>query len=319
MPLPPSSTIVNGIPISSSTYSSTSSLHLPMNDSISYLPPMVRRRPVIRPILSPDRSNTSYLSLTSLPKRGSYCNMPPTPIIVPAKLIRDYGLNSNPVSRSNSSEYSFSRSPSPYSFRSTVSNNSVRAQSVSCSSRRIFPQNYQSDKSLNLNEYNCLEQAPIVYDANLSFDIGANKQKVRSSVRPSPAYNEPETASNYLSDKIKNFLNRTDHVMEEWQKSLGRCSSVANERFARSKSVTNIMIRSKRYKSVDLPPTSSRASSIVQDCLSKCDDDDDKTLMDDDEVKISTILPLKFIFTVTRVINFKFQYSIFSYLKWLST
>lgn len=281
MPLPPSSTIVNGVPISSSIYSSSSSsMHLPMNDSIAYLPPMVRRRPVIRPILSPDRINSSYLSSTTIPKRGSYCNMPPTPIIVPAKLMR------NP-----SSEFSFSRSPSPYSFRSTIStSNSIRAQSVSSSSRRIFPQSYQSEKSLNLNEYNCLEQAPVVYDANLSFDIGANKQKVRSSLRPSPAFNEPETASNYLSDKIKNFLKRTDHVMEEWQKvggggNNGRCSSVADERFARSKSVQNIMIRSQRYKSVDLPPTSSRASSIVQDCFSQCGDDDDKTLMDDDEVK----------------------------------
>lgn len=274
MPLPPSSTIVNGVPISSSSYSSSSSLHLTMNDSIAYLPPMVRRRPVIRPILSPERSNSSYLSSTSLPKRGSYCNMPPTPIIVPAKLMR------NP-----SNEFSYSRSPSPYSFRSTISSNSVRAQSVSSSSRRIFPQTYQSEKSLNMTEYNCLEQAPVVYDANLSFDIGANKQKVRSTLRPSPAFNEPETASNYLSDKIKNFLQRTDHVMEEWQKvggQTGRCSSVADERFARSKSVQNIMIRSQRYKSVDLPPTSSRASSIVQDFSSQCDDED-KTLMDDDD------------------------------------
>lgn len=283
MPLPPSSTIVNGVPISSSSYSSSSSMHLTMNDSIAYLPPMVRRRPVIRPILSPDRINSSYLSSTSMPKRGSYFNMPPTPIIVPAKLMR------NP-----SSEFSFSRSPSPYSFRSTITSNSVRAQSVSSSSRRIFPQSYQSEKSLNLNEYNCLEQAPVVYDANLSFDIGANKQKVRSSLRPSPAFNEPETASNYLSDKIKNFLKRTDHVMEEWQKvggHSGRCSSVADERFARSKSVQNIMIRSQRYKSVDLPPTSSRASSIVQDCYSQCDDDD-RTLMDDDEVKKIVLLKL---------------------------
>lgn len=293
MPLPPSSTFINGIPISSSIYSSTStSMHLPMNDSIAYLPPLVRRRPVIRPILSPERSKSSYLSSTSsLPKRGaSYCNMPPTPIIVPTKFLRNYDLNSHPVSRSNSSEFSFSRSPSPYSFRSTTPNNSVRAQSVTSSSRRIFPQTYQSEKSLNLNEYNCLEQAPVVYDANLSFDIGATKQKVRSSLRPSPAFNEPETASNYLSDKIQNFLKRTDHVTEEWQKSLNgssRCSSVVDdERFARSKSVQNIMIRSQRYKSVDLPPTSSRASSILQDCLSQCGvddyDDDDKTLMDDE-------------------------------------
>lgn len=273
MPLPPSSTIVNGIPISSSIYSTT---HLTMNESIAYLPPMVRRRPVIRPV---DRSNSSYLSSTTT-TRGSYCNMPPTPIIVPAKLIRNYGLNTN------SSEFSLSRSPSPYSFRSTITSNSIRAQSVSSSSRRIFPQSYQSEKSLNLNEYNCLEQAPVVYDANLSFDIGANKQKVRSSLRASPAHSEPETASNYLSDKIQSFLKRTDHVMDEWQKIGGTKSSVVDERFARSKSVANIMIRSQRYKSVDLPPTSSRASSrassIVQDFLSQCGDDDDKTLMDDE-------------------------------------
>ncbi|XP_023308443.2 unconventional myosin-XVIIIa isoform X6 [Lucilia cuprina] len=128
------------------------------------------------------------------------------------------------------------RSPSPaYSVKSTSS----RASSVSSSTvtsttrssfsrlqtppRRVFPQTYTQGDQFDAYEMRNMEQSPVVFDANLSFVLGCRKQPVHQSFRPSPSFEDPRTASAFLSEKIQNFLKRTDHVQEEWS-ALGRRS-----------------------------------------------------------------------------------------------
>ncbi|XP_012156487.1 golgin subfamily A member 4 isoform X4 [Ceratitis capitata] len=89
--------------------------------------------------------------------------------------------------------------------------------------RRVFPQTYTRGDPLDVYQMHNLEQSPVVFDANLSFVLGCNKQPVHQSVRPSPSYEDPRTTSAYLSEKIQNFLRRTDHVQEEWT-ALGKRS-----------------------------------------------------------------------------------------------
>ncbi|XP_058974006.1 unconventional myosin-XVIIIa isoform X8 [Musca domestica] len=118
------------------------------------------------------------------------------------------------------------RSPSPsLSIRSSSSRASSVCSSVASRSsmsrlqtppRRIFPQTYVAGDPLDAYEMRHLEQSPVVFDGNLSFVLGCHKQPVRQSLRPSPSFEEPRTASAVLSEKIQNFLKRTDHVQEEW-------------------------------------------------------------------------------------------------------
>lgn len=121
------------------------------------------------------------------------------------------------------------RSPSPaYSISSRCSS----TQSSRCSTRttsrcletpprRIFPQTYTRGSGLDAYEMRQLESSPVVFDANLSFVLGCKRQPVHQSVRPTPSYEDPRTSSAYLSEKIQNFLKRTDHVQEEWT-AMGR-------------------------------------------------------------------------------------------------
>lgn len=107
--------------------------------------------------------------------------------------------------------------------------------------------------------------------------LGA-KNKVKPRLSPIPAYLEDSTASSYLSNKIADFLDRTDHVMEEWKglghrdddsssyrmRSVGRSGSVgSNGRVGRSKSVTNIMIKGFQYYS--RASSCSRPSSVARE------------------------------------------------------
>lgn len=121
------------------------------------------------------------------------------------------------------------RSPSPaYSVSSRCSS----TQSSRCSARttsrcletpprRIFPQTYTRGSGLDAYEMRQLESSPVVFDANLSFVLGCKRQPVHQSVRPTPSFEDPRTSSAYLSEKIQNFLKRTDHVQEEWT-AMGR-------------------------------------------------------------------------------------------------
>lgn len=77
-----------------------------------------------------------------------------------------------------------------------------------------------------------------MFDVNLSFDLGSpppslcgsvseasapamTRTRVHQRLVPMAAHLEQQTASAFLTSRIANFLQRTDHVMEEW-KRLGR-------------------------------------------------------------------------------------------------
>ncbi|XP_075144899.1 myosin heavy chain-like isoform X5 [Haematobia irritans] len=140
------------------------------------------------------------------------------------------------------------RSPSPaLSIRSTSSRASSITSSIATSRssfsrlqtppRRVFPQTYVGGDPLDAYEMRHLEQSPVVFDGNLSFVLGCKKQPVRQTLRPSPSFEEPRTASAVLSEKIQNFLKRTDHVQEEWT-AFGRRSR-ATSRASRAGSTTS--------------------------------------------------------------------------------
>lgn len=124
-------------------------------------------------------------------------------------------------------------------------------------------------------------------------------------MRPSPAHQEPETASNYLSSRITDFLHRTDHVMDEWKglkkgKWEDKLSAVEREReergaVGRSRSVTNIMVKGYQIlRSNQLPPTSrSRPNS---ECRSASVISDTETLVDAEEVNTECDIHLSSIF-----------------------
>jgi myosin-18 len=98
------------------------------------------------------------------------------------------------------------------------------------------------------------EDAPVVFDAGMSFVIGVKNQAVRQQFKPRAAHLHSSTASSVLSSKIRNFLRKTDHVMEEW-KRLGRKDTDMqslttlpgkngeDSYIGRSRSATNILIK----------------------------------------------------------------------------
>ena len=138
--------------------------------------------------------------------------------------------------RTKSSERTYSgltnRSPSPaLSLRSNASSNASRTSTAAANysrlqtpPRRVFPQTYTRGDPLDAYEMRNLESSPVVFDANLSFVLGCKKQPVHQSLRASPSFEDSRTSSAYLSEKIQNFLKRTDHVQEEWS-AMGRTRS----------------------------------------------------------------------------------------------
>lgn len=163
---------------------------------------------------------------------------------------------------------SVTRSPSPSRSTSCASVTSSRS---SCAPRRVFP---QIGASVDLDELEDKEESPVVFDANLTFVLGC-KGKIKQNVRPVPAYMDRNTTSNYLTNKISDFLERTDHVMDEW-KSLGH-REVENKRaLGKSRSATNIMIKGFQYFS----RASSCRSSITRELS------EDRTEAEAEEVHI---------------------------------
>lgn len=199
-----------------------------------------------------------------------------------------------------------SRSPSPYSNRSAISSSHNSTQSTranntpqnktQCAPYRVFPQSASGQTSQDIDRVmKQLEPSSVVFDANMSFFLGTTKQNVRQNMRPSPAHQEPETASNYLSDRISSFLMRTDHVMEEW-KGLKKASCadkvglVERDRerqpcVGRSRSAANIMVKGYQIlQSNQLPPTSrSRPSSVSRSASVMSETD---TLIDEEEEEV---------------------------------
>jgi myosin-18 len=116
----------------------------------------------------------------------------------------------------------------------------------------MFPQT--SAKINYSDEHESKEDAPVVFDAGMSFVMGVKNQAVRQQFKPKAAHLQSSTASSALSSKIRDFLRKTDHVMEEW-KRLGKkdtdMQSLAtlpdrngeDSYIGRSRSATNILIK----------------------------------------------------------------------------
>ncbi|XP_044763548.1 unconventional myosin-XVIIIa isoform X4 [Coccinella septempunctata] len=150
-----------------------------------------------------------------------------------------------------------------------------RERSESLEPRRYYP---QSSSDYDLSDLEDKDDSSIVLDANLSFVLGC-RTKMRQNVKPIPAHQADGTANNALSSKIKNFLRRTDHVMDEWtrmgKRRGGRSKrEIEEEREALSKSRSerNIMIKSLKIysRSSSVARSSSRISN--DDTITDCGD-----------------------------------------------
>jgi len=257
-------------------------------------------RPVIRPMAPPSfRMNEVAVSRLPPPPKTRYVQNGKLKIPQADELRRSLSRDSSYISRSPSPAYSHRSSSSLSNYDSTRSSDSGRV-----TPRRQFPQSY-TDHSLDMHEFYKMEQAPVVYDANLKFMLGM-KQPIRQTLSPTPAHLEKSTASNYLTDQISNFLKRTDHVMEEWS-AMGRKSknddtvsyierqreqrSMDRNGIGRSRSATNILVRG--FQLTKSQPSSLRRScsrdipEIPSDQLVNCADDDDRTVCDE-EVNVIT-------------------------------
>ncbi|XP_011307923.1 unconventional myosin-XVIIIa isoform X4 [Fopius arisanus] len=226
---------------------------------------------------------------------------------LPPTHIRPRGISKIAVIRPNNTARIFSRSPSPALSTSSrapssvcypnSSRSSITSGNCLCKSptpRRIFPQ--ESGVCPDLEELSSKEQAPVVFDASLNFVLGIDKQRVRQSFRPMASHLEPQTASNLLSSKISQFLQRTDHIMEEW-KRLGRKDNGNDlenlsmpydkfKRLGRSKSVTNIMIKGFQYYS--RASSAARSISDSNAKLSRLSEDRTLSEFDDNELSVMT-------------------------------
>lgn len=157
-----------------------------------------------------------------------------------------------------------SRSPSPIS---SSSSNGI-------SSRRVFP---QTSEIVNLNDVKSRDQSSVVYNAGLTFVMGMKRQQLRPQFQPNPAHREPQTGSAHLSAKIIDFLERTDHVAQEW-KRLGHKDPDEVKKsngLNRSHSSMNIIIKGFQYMGQENSFTSNSCYSQrrhSQDTISESDE-----------------------------------------------
>ncbi|XP_046684012.1 unconventional myosin-XVIIIa isoform X4 [Homalodisca vitripennis] len=98
---------------------------------------------------------------------------------------------------------------------------------------------------------------------NSSFVMGMRRQPLQRASGVGAGRRELETTSAQLSARISEFLQRTDHVMDEW-KRLGHREPLDVNSLKRSSSVSNIMIRGFQYWGRE----SSTNKSL---CTSSCD------------------------------------------------
>lgn len=281
------------------------------------LPPKTLKLPPKPPKLTINSTSSDLSSqiLTSSVKSPLKLSLPrsrtPTNIDLNNNIISNNNQNSNgflSLSRNSSFQSNDSyRSTSPsLSLCSNTSFNSRRSLR-SLTPRRIFPQTYTPSRTIDLSELQSLDNATTVFDGKLSFMLGSNKQRVHQQFRSSPAHlSDADTASRYLSEKISDFLKRTDHINEEWNNHCKSSSSSRRscdvismieeqrddaiaKRLARSKSVTNIMI--KGYQMVQNMPPTERANSVYRDrcgsVLSVTTNGDNDTVVDDEVIIIS--------------------------------
>lgn len=272
----PSSHLLNGYNVSPASSSHTiPSLYSERRFS-PRLPPSVPPSQHVRRYTPTNRPYTAGLDVPSERKPVMFHTRP---------------LKTLTVVPSETPERSMTRSPSPtpstYSIRSNSSLRSAKSSSCCPPPRRVFPQTYDEGDTIELDGK---EDSPVVFDANLTLVLGY-KGKVRQNVKPIPAHQEAQTASNALSNKISNFLERTDHVMEEW-KSLGhkedeqhslRMKKSGGKFLGRSRSATNIMIKGFQYFS---RASSCSRSSVARSTTADVTEEpaDDATEAECDEV-----------------------------------
>ncbi|XP_055853907.1 unconventional myosin-XVIIIa isoform X4 [Episyrphus balteatus] len=251
----------------------TSTSHIRVRKQIRLVPKTREKSPTLRNG-SGSLNKTHYRPQSPFQKDGS------VPVEASLKLPisrRSSGADMN----SRESSILTSRSPSPsMSMRSngssSYSNRSYMSSASSSMPRRIFPQTYSRADNMDIFKLRSLEPSPVVFDANLQFVLGCKKQPVRQTFRPSPSHTDPQTASNYLTEKIANFLKRTDHVNEEWTalgttKSIrkigqngssgSRCSSVASSRLDDFDTIS--LIEKQRERSVDRANSMGRSKSAT--------------------------------------------------------
>lgn len=128
-----------------------------------------------------------------------------------------------------------------------------------------------------------------MFDANLTFVLGC-KTNLKQNFKAIPAHRDRDTVSNVLSNKIADFLDRTDHVMDEWKSMGHRDENGKNSRrsvesvrrnaedrrnIGRSSSATNILIKGFQYFS--------RASSCNRSSVTR-EISEDRTEEQADEV-----------------------------------
>ncbi|XP_052126442.1 uncharacterized protein LOC127750039 [Frankliniella occidentalis] len=229
-----------------------------------------------------------------------------------------------------------SRSPSPLSssYYSSLSGTARGASSGSSSStarrsvlsptpapepqpRRVFP---QEPTFADLDGIEGKDDSPVVFDVNLSFDLGSppssicgssprrgaramseappTSTRVRQRLVPMAAHLDQQTASAFLTSRIASFLQRTDHVMHEW-KRLGRKDPDEELRelslaggppgLPRSRSAASIMTKAVKYYRQQNVGSSSRCSSRGSSMVrSPSVSRDDATLSELDEVRCDT-------------------------------
>lgn len=131
---------------------------------------------------------------------------------------------------------------------------------------RFYPQETASNKNLYIrkldDELASRGSSPKTFSSRTNFF----RNKERRSLEPAAPNHPSLPASSYLGDKISRFLEKTDHVMNEWKK-LGkdkkdnisnlRCSKIEgprslmeaykNRSLSKSKSATNILIKGFKY------------------------------------------------------------------------
>ncbi|KAK6620967.1 hypothetical protein RUM43_011270 [Polyplax serrata] len=158
--------------------------------------------------------------------------------------------------------------------------------------RRIFP---QVARPPALHPDKSSDDSSTVFDASMSFDLASNRTSLRQQFKPQPAFSEEQTASNSLSLRIAEFLNRTDHIMEEWR-HLGKggddlqslvqlpASNLPGQSSTRRKSATNILIKGMLNFT-----KGSRNSSVRSRSTARTPEACDRTISDIDELSEMTM------------------------------
>lgn len=177
--------------------------------------------------------------------------------------------------------------------------------------RRIFPQVVRPPA---LHPDKSSDDSSTVFDASMSFDLASNRTSLRQQFKPQPAFCEEQTASNSLSLRIAEFLNRTDHIMEEWR-HLGKggddlqslvqlpASNVPGQSSTRRKSATNILIKGMLNFT-----KGSRNSSVRSRSTARTPEACDRTISDIDEVgthRVASSVRQVYIFVCTPTTQFR--------------